>query len=305
MSKQIKMYQSLNWGKTVLRRAIPGICVGVIGLSVLGCSETIPNLENFMKPSKSVSIQSEASHQIKVSYDQSKKEYYQEPMPEEVKLDVEVIMQNPELPNGCEITSATIILQYLGYDVSKLTMADRYLDQSSHWQGTNPEEMYMGNPRYSTGPNCGWYCLAGPIVEAVNEYLEEETAKTLGEDATVPYQAVDFTGISIVELKEQLAAGNPLVIWITMGPFNQPRYISQGYYNEQGEFVPYYTRLHCITVVGYTEDSYYLTDPIYGRYEISKEKFEDVWTKMGQRAVGILPIEQLEKESGKHLTNKL
>ena len=34
-------------------------------------------------------------------------------------LPVKTIYQKPELPNGCEITSATIVLNYLGFNVSK------------------------------------------------------------------------------------------------------------------------------------------------------------------------------------------
>ena len=40
-----------------------------------------------------------------------------------VQLDVENIPQNPELPNGCEITSAAIVLNYLGFDIDKVTLA--------------------------------------------------------------------------------------------------------------------------------------------------------------------------------------
>lgn len=296
-NKNIKIYHQLNWKKVILKKVMPGICAVAIGFSAVGCSKSEDKQGNTIKIFKS--SKPKPYQQIELPVRKPKKE--KELLPTEIQLDVKDIMQNPELPNGCEITSATIVLQYLGYDVSKLTMADCYLDQSSHWQGTNPEEMYMGNPRYSSGSQCGWYCLAGPIVEAVNEYLEDETEKTLGPSAEIPYQAVDFTGISIEELKQQLAKGNPLVVWITMGPFREPRYIGQGYYNEQGEFIAYYTGLHCITVTGYTESTYYLTDPIYGKYEIEKEKFEDIWVKMGQRAVGIIPVEQLEKSYQKNL----
>ena len=33
-------------------------------------------------------------------------------LPDTVQLNVENILQNPELPNGCEITSAAIVLNY-------------------------------------------------------------------------------------------------------------------------------------------------------------------------------------------------
>ena len=40
-----------------------------------------------------------------------------------VQIDVPVILQNPELPNGCEITSLTEVLQYLGFQVTHTEMA--------------------------------------------------------------------------------------------------------------------------------------------------------------------------------------
>ena len=44
-------------------------------------------------------------------------------------IPVRHIAQNPELPTGCEITSLTMVLNYLGYNVSKTYMADNYLDR--------------------------------------------------------------------------------------------------------------------------------------------------------------------------------
>ena len=48
-------------------------------------------------------------------------------LPGTVQLNVENILQNPELPNGCEITSAAIVLNYLGFDIDKVTLAENYL----------------------------------------------------------------------------------------------------------------------------------------------------------------------------------
>lgn len=44
------------------------------------------------------------------------------------KLDVEPILQLPELPTGCEITSLATVLNYYGYDISKTQLADEYLE---------------------------------------------------------------------------------------------------------------------------------------------------------------------------------
>lgn len=49
--------------------------------------------------------------------------------PNSFSLDIPFVSQYPELPTGCEITALTTVLNYLGYNVDKLTMADYYLDK--------------------------------------------------------------------------------------------------------------------------------------------------------------------------------
>lgn len=41
--------------------------------------------------------------------------------------DFPILWQMPELPTGCEITALTMTLQYYGFDVDKVTMAEEYL----------------------------------------------------------------------------------------------------------------------------------------------------------------------------------
>ena len=41
--------------------------------------------------------------------------------------DFEIIEQYPELPTGCEITAMTMVLNYYGYNVDKVTMALDYM----------------------------------------------------------------------------------------------------------------------------------------------------------------------------------
>lgn len=48
------------------------------------------------------------------------------------------IMQMPELPTGCEITALTMVLNYYGFDVDKVTLATEYLP-------TMPPELYYGS----------------------------------------------------------------------------------------------------------------------------------------------------------------
>ena len=47
-----------------------------------------------------------------------------------VYIDMENILQNPELPVGCEITALTTLLRHYGFDAEKTDMAKNYLPTS-------------------------------------------------------------------------------------------------------------------------------------------------------------------------------
>ena len=55
-----------------------------------------------------------------------------------ILLPVPQILQNPELPNGCEITSCCEVLHYLGFAPDKCELADYYLPRSAQWYGAYP-----------------------------------------------------------------------------------------------------------------------------------------------------------------------
>ncbi len=96
-----------------------------------------------------------------------------------VKIPLKYVPQNPELPTGCEITSLTAVLNYYGYDVSKTTMSDKYLEKTIDKIG-NFWEVFVGNPRTN-----GFGCYAKPIVNAANKYLSSHGNR---------HQAVNLSG---------------------------------------------------------------------------------------------------------------
>lgn len=78
-------------------------------------------------------------------------------LPDTVQLNVENILQNPELPNGCEITSAAIVLNYLGFDIDKVTLAENCLPMHIPYWEADPEVEFMGSP----ADELSFYCLPG------------------------------------------------------------------------------------------------------------------------------------------------
>lgn len=117
---------------------------------------------------------------------------------------VPLIAQRPELPNGCEITAVTMMLQYAGAKVDKMQMA-REMPRSS-----NPEYGYIGQPWDSTGITI----FPNALMSLVEKYAG--TAK-------------DLTGQGFDAIKYQIDLGHPVVTWHTLYGFPYHALVVTGY----------------------------------------------------------------------------
>lgn len=88
-----------------------------------------------------------------------------------------LIYQEPELPTGCEVTALTMVLNYYGYDVDKVTMATEYLPclpaefyygENGVIYGNDMVNYFVGDPTTEEGYICG----APAIMTAANAYLQ-------------------------------------------------------------------------------------------------------------------------------------
>ena len=79
------------------------------------------------------------------------------------------------MPNGCEATALTMLLQYYGFAADKLSVAYDYIPRSdftyiwSSTYGPDPASAYAGDPALF-----GFYCLAPAVAEGANRYLAEQ-----------------------------------------------------------------------------------------------------------------------------------
>lgn len=192
--------------------------------------------------------------------------------PDSVDLNVECISQLPELPCGCEATALAICLKFRGYEVDKCDIADNYLPKTSEWKDLNGgEEAFLGNPRSVEN---GWYCLAGCVCKTIDNY-------NLANECSISYK--NLTGSKPETLYTEIAYGNPCIVWGTIG-WEEPK-LWDGKLDPSIE--GYYYNLHCVVLSGYSAETVTIEDPLEGETIIDKETFEDIFEKMGSRAVVI------------------
>lgn len=188
----------------------------------------------------------------------------------EVKTDIVVIHQNPELPQGCEITSLAILLGHYGYDIDKMDLAENYLPMQNDIGNVNPYEYYVGDPK-----NVGWYCFPAPIVEAANTYLNEHNSS---------HTARDVTGITQHDIEVYLKNGTPIITWVTLSYQDPVVSMTESWSFDGNRYVPY-TNLHCVVVYGYNDKNIYVADPLGVLEQVPTADFMSSFELMGQHAV--------------------
>lgn len=197
---------------------------------------------------------------------------------ERIQLSVQPVQQLPELPNGCEITSLTAVLNYYGFDVTKEEMAVSYLPyQEFTFDGDiaiapDPEDAYAGDP---FSEHYAFYCYTAPIVQAANSYFDTVEAD---------YQAVDATGAELTDLVDFIQDGRPVIVWATID-FAEPAWTDFWWMTPEGEEIHPYSNLHCLVLTGFDGISAYLCDPLVGKIVVRADVFALRYQQMGMRAV--------------------
>lgn len=197
------------------------------------------------------------------------------------KLNVPIVKQNPELPNGCEITSLTAILNYYGIDSNKMDLVNHYLPKEAvvnnggKLVGPDPNIAYAGDP---TKLNDGYYVYAPPIVEVANQVLFEHNSE---------YKAMDLTNASREEITGYVNSGVPVLTWVTID-LKKPR--TSGYWAINGTNKKHhvYRNLHAVVMLGYKDDTVTVMNPLTGYEKIDADTFFESYKSLGSHAVVIL-----------------
>jgi len=201
---------------------------------------------------------------------------------DEQELGVPVVMQNPELPHGCEITSLTAVLNYYGLDVTKLEMADHYLPKQTISNvngqrfGPNPDQAFAGNPRDKTH---GMYVFAAPIVKAAEAVIADKHADL---------RVSNKSGSTQDEILQLVREGVPVVTWVTLDLSEPKRSLDKGWIYE-GETVPHeaYMNLHAVVLTGHLGDKVVVMDPLKGFVTYNVDQFFKSYRDLGEQAVAV------------------
>lgn len=199
-----------------------------------------------------------------------------------VKIDVPVINQFPELPVGCEITSATAVLQYLGFDVDKIYMTENYLRWDDNFtyneemvsHGPDPYKVFAGNPY-----NWGYGCFAPVITESLNTFFSHNDPD---------YEALSLENINEADIEKLLNEGVPMIVWASRGmkPYKY-REPAVWLLNDTGEEFTWIGNSHTLVLCGYDNACYYFMD-CDDKTEItaySKESFLNRFQENGSQCV--------------------
>lgn len=207
-----------------------------------------------------------------------------------VYIDMENILQLPELPVGCEITALTILLRHCGFNAEKTDLAKNYLPTSwgnARYEGDKTYkdsffDYFIGDPF-----GRGYGCFSGAIEKAANAYIADH-----GGGFTVK----NISGSHPDVLYDYLAAGTPVLCWATDGMI-EPEYYETWYDNVTGEQLDWYLNEHCFVLAGFnmSGDIVTLNDPMKGIIDYNINKFETRYDQMHRQAIVILPNGSQEK----------
>jgi len=201
-------------------------------------------------------------------------------------VQVPVQQQLPELPNGCEVTSLSMLLAAGEVRVNKDVLADaqdtnltppvyakgsRDFYRITRWG--NPNVAFVGNVR-----KMGYGIYHAPLAR-----LAETEA---------PGRVRDLTGGGFTEVMDQVRSGSPVLVWTTVTERSVTRWVT--WRTPQGLFRA--TKMeHAVLVVGYTARGLIVNDPLAGRRKtVPAKPFIRSWQQLGRQALMLTPNQERE-----------
>lgn len=206
-----------------------------------------------------------------------------------VKLDVKNICQytgnelDPILQTGCEITSATILVNYIFHKNYNKNQLVPYLEfamknEKSFW------DAFIGDIYHD-----GWGCMSPVIEKALNKFL-------ITNQLDKEFQVINHTSTPLINLLSYLDLNIPVLAYATMGnetTMYSRRYASTVFTLENSSTIAWPGNDHAVVILGYNlnKNEIYLADPELGNNEIRIRNltlFENRFTQLYKQSIVIV-----------------
>lgn len=197
-------------------------------------------------------------------------------------LEVPLIDQRKELPNGCEIASTVMVLQYYGFSIDLLDFSRNYVDKQSVYNeggrryGPDPSSFFAGDPE---SESAGWGAFPSVLMKSVEKFLESKGVSS-------SYEIEDLTGQSLSSLE----IDTPILVWTTID-YEECKdfYI---WLDRDGKNQTYFypKNSHTVVLVGSDETYFYINDPLRPEevQKVSRELFIKAYDSVGRGAFKII-----------------
>ena len=179
------------------------------------------------------------------------------PIPQKYQIKLKHITQFNDMPTGCEIVSAKMVLDYYGKNLSykdlmsKLSVSKMKSTKDGQVSADTPYRAFVGDPRQYSG----YGCYPPVIIEMFDNfhfedlYIEDTSDTTLDELS-----------------KEYLPRGIPVMVWATIGM--RQSILTDTWYVADKDGKPTKAKYtwraneHCLVLIGYDEKNFYFSDPL-------------------------------------------
>lgn len=194
-------------------------------------------------------------------------------MKQEQKLNVPLENQMPDLPNGCEVTSLSMLMNYYGIKVSKNELAETIQHVDSFTDGGK----YRGNPHqgfvgHMTIANAGWCVYNEPLYNVARKYTSH---------------IENITGSDFLSLLKLVSNGHPVMI-ITTTTFNKVNNM-QTWDTNTGK-VNVTPSSHACVITGYSKPKkvVYVNNPYgYKNQPVNWKNLQASYNQQGRQALYI------------------
>lgn len=192
-------------------------------------------------------------------------------------IDAPVVLQLPELYNGCEIATLTMMFNFYGIDKSKMDLLPELK------QDPTPIEYNKdGSIRYWGNPNLGF---VGDITGKKKGYGIYHTALF---ELLIKYipTGIDFTGKDFDELEQQVSDGFPVLVWTTVS-YTKPSEKQWMVWDSPLGPIRTTFQEHTVLLVGYDNDHVFINDPRKNQkgIKVDKKQFIESWEALGKQAL--------------------